>query len=368
MAVAGTALVAWDIVVIVVYFALVLGFGIWSSMRNRGTVSGYFLAGRSMHFIPVGASLFASNIGSGHFIGLAGSGASSGIGIAVFELNALFVLLLLAWYFAPVYIASGIFTMPEYLQKRFGGQRIRIYLAVLALLLSIFTKVAADLYAGAVFIEQALGWNLYAAICLLLAISALFTISGGLTAVIWTDFIQTIIMIIGATILMVMSINEVGGSYDAISLLFMKAKPSVYNATYARCALPPDNSMHFFRSHDDGNYPWPGVVFGLTVSSVWYWCTDQVIVQRTLAAKNLTHAKAGCIMAGYLKILPMWLLVIPGMISRILYPDEVGCADPEVCNAVCGIETGCTNLAYPKLVSGVPGNKRSNIRSFKHVT
>ena len=186
----GTSLHYADIIVIVCYFAAVLLMGLWSSCRNRGSVGGYFLAGRNMHWIPVGASLFASNIGSGHFIGLAGSGAASGIGIAVFELNAIFVLMILGWVFVPVYIASGVFTMPEYLRKRFGGQRIRIYLSVLALLLYIFTKISADLYAGAVFINQSLHWDLYGSVLLLLAVAALFTIAGGLTAVIWTDFIQ----------------------------------------------------------------------------------------------------------------------------------------------------------------------------------
>ncbi|KAL1428635.1 hypothetical protein MTO96_002988 [Rhipicephalus appendiculatus] len=153
---------SWDIVVIVAYFVGVIAVGVWSSWRSsRASMSGYFLASRSMHWIPVGASLFASNIGSGHFVGLAGSGAATGIGIAGFELNAVFILMILGWFFVPVYVASGVYTMPEYLRKRFGGQRIRVYLSVLALLLSIFTKISADLFAGAIFIKQALDWNLY---------------------------------------------------------------------------------------------------------------------------------------------------------------------------------------------------------------
>uniref|UniRef100_A0A0P4W6S9 Sodium/solute symporter n=1 Tax=Scylla olivacea TaxID=85551 RepID=A0A0P4W6S9_SCYOL len=132
-----------DITVVVVYFLFVLAVGLYSSWRSkRSTMSGYFLASRNMHFIPVGASLFASNIGSGHFIGLAGSGAASGIGIGAFELNAIFVLMILGWLFVPVYMSSGVYTMPEYLRERFGGQRIRVYLSCLALLLSIFTKIS----------------------------------------------------------------------------------------------------------------------------------------------------------------------------------------------------------------------------------
>ncbi|KAK7091957.1 sodium/glucose cotransporter 2-like [Littorina saxatilis] len=166
-----------DILVIIAYFIAVISVGIISSCRNRGSIGGYFLAGRSMHWVPVGASLFASNIGSGHFVGLAGSGAASGIGIAVFELNAIFILMILGWLFVPVYVAAGVFTMPEYLRKRFGGQRIRIYLSVLALLLYVFTKISADLYSGAIFLTQALPeLNLYVAVIILLAVAAIFTI------------------------------------------------------------------------------------------------------------------------------------------------------------------------------------------------
>ncbi|XP_069135421.1 sodium/glucose cotransporter 4-like [Argopecten irradians] len=354
-----TALEWGDILVVVGYFVAVIGVGIASSCRNRGSVSGYFLAGRTMNWIPVGASLFASNIGSGHFVGLAGSGAAGGIGIAVFELNAIFILMMLGWLFVPVYVASGVFTMPEYLQKRFGGQRIRIYLSVLALILYVFTKISADLFSGALFITQTFkGFNLYLAVIILLAIAALFTITGGLTAVIWTDFAQVVIMIIGAFILMIMSFIEVGG-YEQLIKKYFDAWPNttrlnyanIYNNySYAKCGIPPDNAMHLMRSADDGSLPWPGIMFGLTISSIWYWCSDQVIVQRALAAKNLSHAKAGTILAGYLKFLPLWLLVFPGMVARILFPNEVGCADPDVCMQVCGSRAGCTNIAFPRLV------------------
>ncbi|KAH3794758.1 hypothetical protein DPMN_148296 [Dreissena polymorpha] len=141
--VAGTYLHVSDIVVIIVYFLLVLFVGLWSSRKNSGSAGGYFLAGRNMNWIPVGASLFASNIGSRHFVGMVGSGASTGIAIYLYELNAMYVLMILAYIFLPVYIASGVFTMPEYLKLRFGGNRIQIYLAVLALLVYIFTKISA---------------------------------------------------------------------------------------------------------------------------------------------------------------------------------------------------------------------------------
>uniref|UniRef100_A0A3B5LTR7 Sodium/mannose cotransporter SLC5A10 n=1 Tax=Xiphophorus couchianus TaxID=32473 RepID=A0A3B5LTR7_9TELE len=191
-----------DIIVIATYFLLNLAVGIWSSCRvSRNTLSGYFLAGRDMAWWPIGSSLFASSEGSGLFIGLAGTGAAGGIAVAGFEWNATYVLLALAWIFVPVYISSGIVTMPEYLGRRFGGERIRTYLAVLSLLLSVFTKISTDLYSGALFVQVCLGWNLYLSTVLMLVVTALYTIAGGLAAVIYTDTLQTFIMIIGAIIL-----------------------------------------------------------------------------------------------------------------------------------------------------------------------
>ncbi|XP_046783892.1 sodium/glucose cotransporter 5 isoform X8 [Gallus gallus] len=193
-----------DLVVIVTYFSLNLAVGIWSSCRvNRNTVSGYFLAGRDMAWWPIGASLFASSEGSGLFIGLAGTGAAGGIAVTGFEWNATYALLALAWVFVPVYISSGIVTMPEYLQRRFGGERIRMYLSGLSLLLSIFTKISTDLYSGALFVQVCLGWNLYLSTVLMLLVTGLYTIAGGLVAVIYTDALQTLIMVLGAIVLAV---------------------------------------------------------------------------------------------------------------------------------------------------------------------
>ncbi|XP_061406830.1 sodium/mannose cotransporter SLC5A10-like [Lethenteron reissneri] len=175
----GASFSTADIVVIAAYFALNVLVGVWSSCRvSRNTLQGYFLAGRDMAWWPIGASLFASSEGSGLFIGLAGTGAASGIAVAGFEWNATYVLLALAWVFVPVYISAEIVTMPEYLQKRFGGERIRMYLSALSLLLSVFTKISTDLYSGALFIHVCLGWNLYLSTVLMLVVTALYTIAG----------------------------------------------------------------------------------------------------------------------------------------------------------------------------------------------
>ncbi|XP_053898981.1 sodium/mannose cotransporter SLC5A10 isoform X5 [Malaclemys terrapin pileata] len=311
-----------DILVIVAYFALNVAVGIWSSCRvNRNTLSGYFLAGRSMAWWPIGASLFASSEGSGLFIGLAGTGAAGGIAVAGFEWNATYVLLALAWVFVPVYISSGIVTMPEYLQRRFGGERIRMYLSALSLLLSVFTKISTDLYSGALFVQVCLGWNLYLSTVLMLVVTALYTIA---------------------------AFSKIGG-YQNLAEAYLKAVPAkiIPNTT---CHLPRADAMHLFRDPVSGDLPWTGMTFGLSVLATWYWCTDQVIVQRSLSAKNLSHAKAGSILASYLKMLPLGVIIMPGMISRVLYPDAVSCVDPDECVRVCGSEVGCSNIAYPKLV------------------
>ncbi|XP_077016534.1 solute carrier family 5 member 4-like isoform X2 [Tamandua tetradactyla] len=293
---------------------------------NRGTVGGFFLAGRDVAWWPMGASLFASNIGSGHFVGLAGTGAASGIATAAFEWNALLLLLVLGWFFVPIYIKAGMMTMPEYLKKRFGGKRLQIYLSVLSLFICVALRISSDIFSGAIFIKLALGLDLYLAIFILLAITAIYTIT---------------------------AFAEVGG-YESFTEKYMKAIPTVVegdNLTISpRCYTPQADSFHIFRDAVTGDIPWPGTIFGMTIVAVWYWCTDQVIVQRCLSGKNMSHVKAACIMCGYLKLLPMFLMVMPGMVSRILYTDKVACVVPSECMKYCGTEVSCSNYAYPTLV------------------
>ncbi|XP_078095996.1 sodium/myo-inositol cotransporter 2-like [Mustelus asterias] len=338
-----------DIVVLVVYLIFVLAVGLWSMYRtNRNTVQGYFLAGRDMVWWPIGASLFASNVGSGHFIGLAGTGAASGIAVSAYEFNGMIILILLAWFFLPIYIAAEVTTMPEYLLKRFGGQRIRLFIAILYLFIYIFTKISVDIYAGAVFIKQALHWDLYIAVTGLLVITTLYTVGGGLAAVIYTDALQTVIMLIGALILMAYAFIEVEG-YSGLQELYLHAIPSVRDLN-TTCGLPRNDAFHIFRNPVNSDFPWPGVLIGMTIPSIWYWCTDQVIVQRSLSAKTLLHAKGGSLFAAYLKVLPVFIMVLPGMISRVLFTDEVACADADTCHRICGNQVGCSDIAYPKLV------------------
>uniref|UniRef100_A0AAY5K8W4 Sodium/myo-inositol cotransporter n=1 Tax=Esox lucius TaxID=8010 RepID=A0AAY5K8W4_ESOLU len=337
-----------DIAVVALYFVMVLSIGFFAMWKaNRSTVNGYFLAGRSMTWMVIGASLFVSNIGSEHFIGLAGSGAASGFAVGAWEFNAILLLQLLGWVFIPVYIHSGVYTMPEYLCKRFGGNRLKVYFAALSVLLYIFTKISVDLYAGALFIQESLGWNLYLSIILLITLTALLTVTGGLVAVMYTDTLQAVLV-------------KVGG-LEGVRNKYMLAVPNVTailasgNFTYSpSCRIDPKpDSLRILRGPLDEDIPWPGFLLGQTPASIWYWCADQVIVQRVLAAKNIAHAKGSTLMAGVLKVLPMFIIVIPGMISRILFADEIACIGPEHCLAVCGSKAGCSNIAYPRLVMAV---------------
>ncbi|KAM3585477.1 uncharacterized protein V6R79_018449 [Siganus canaliculatus] len=361
---AVSAMEVADIAVVAVYFILVLIIGFLAMWKaNRSTVSGYFLAGRSMNWAAVGASLFVSNIGSEHFIGLAGSGAASGLSVAAWELNALLLLQLLGWVFIPVYIQAGVFTMPEYLSKRYGGRRLKVYFAALSLVLYIFTKLSVDLYAGALFIQESLGWNLYLSIILLITMTALLTVTGGLVAVIYTDTVQAILMISGALCLTGISLVKVGG-LEGMRTKYMQASPNItaillsspnltYHASCYQQLNPKPDALKILRGPKDPDLPWPGFLLGQTPASIWYWCADQVIVQRVLAAKNIGHAKGSTLTAGFLKILPMFIIVIPGMISRILFADELACISPQHCKEVCGSEVGCSNVAYPRLVMSV---------------
>ncbi|XP_060075976.1 sodium/mannose cotransporter SLC5A10-like [Ylistrum balloti] len=338
-----------DILVLAVYFTAVLAIGLWSMRRsNRGSVKSYFLAGHSMPWIAVGASLFSSNIGSEHFVGLAGSAASSGIANITFEWMSTFPILLLGWYFLPVYISAGVYTLPEYMEKRLGGNKIRIYLSCLSLLLAIVTKLAVSMFAGSLFLQMATGWNMYVSVIILLAVTGFYTILGGLTAVMFTDTFQTAVMTVGAFLLMGVGMYKIG-SLENLERRYMNSSATI-QLVNSTCGLPRQDAFHVFLDPAGSVQPWPGLIISASLICLAYWCCDQIIVQRSLAAKNIEHAKGGSVVAASLKILPLFLMVIPGLISRVLFPDEVACADPEECMRICENPVGCSNIAYPKMV------------------
>ncbi|CAF3775401.1 unnamed protein product [Adineta steineri] len=354
-----------DVTALVIYFILLIGAGFYSMFKyNRSTVKGYFLANRQMPWLCIGASLFASNIGAEHFIGLASSGAAKGISVGAFEINSIAIIQLLGWVFLPVFIATGVSTLPEYMSRRFGGQRIRIYIACLYLLLYILTKISVNIYAASLFINYAFHWNIYLSVLFVLFLTAICTVSGGLASVMYTDTLQAVIMILGGFVLMVLSYKEIGGISE-FHRRYINAMPSVViddqvgnmtsiwsnqTSVLNTCGKPTDKSFQLLRGISDPDMPWLGFLLGHTPNTIWYWCSDQMMVQRVLAAKTISHARGGTLLAGYLKILPLFMIIIPGMISRALYPDTVACNQPSVCESICHSKRSCTNIAYPTLI------------------
>ena len=292
-----------DYVVLVIYFGVVFAIGGYFFTRAKTSTS-YFLADRSVGWAAVGASLFATNISSEHFIGLAGSGASSGLAVGHFEWLAVLMTMTLAWVFVPFYLRSGVYTMPEFLERRYGAA-CRWYLTTVSVLAYIFTKISVSLYAGAVLLRAVVGWDFYTSAIVMVVATGVYTIFGGLAAVIYTETLQAVVLLVGAITLTVIGLVEVGGM-DGL-----------------RAALPPD-FFHMIKPMSDPAFPWTGIFFGAPILGIWYWCTDQVIVQRVLGAKNEGHARGGALFCGLLKILPVFVLVLPGLIARALYPEIQG--------------------------------------------
>ncbi len=312
---ANTArLVTIDYVVLALYFIIIFAIGYYFARKERNTTD-YFLAGRDVAWWAIGASLFSSNIGSEHFIGLAGTGAASGMAVGHFEWLASIMVLILGWVFAPFYLRSNVYTMPEFLERRYNGA-CRTYLAGVSLIAYIFTKIAVAVFAGAIVLKAVLGWGMVESSIALVIATGIYTVAGGLAAVIYTEVIQTVILVAGALALMFIGLDKVGG-WSGL-----------------QAAVPPD-FFHMMKPPTDKEFPWTGIFFGAPILGVWYWCTDQVIVQRVLSAKDIGNAKAGTIVAGFLKILPVFMLIVPGMIARALYPAEMA-AD--------------SNSAFPTLV------------------
>jgi solute:Na+ symporter, SSS family len=296
-----------DLVVIAGYFLILLGISVWAARREKNVSADYFLASRDVAWFAVGASLFASNIGSEHLVGLAGSGAASGLAVGQFEWLACLILLLLGWLFVPYYLKSGVYTMPEFLERRYNSAS-RTYFTWVSVIGYVLTKISVTLYAGGVVIRAVTGWNFYTAAIVLIVVTGLYTIFGGLRAVVYTEVLQAIVLILGSITLMAIGLSRVGG----ISGLEAKVPAGFF-------------SMWKPVNHPD--FPWTGIVFGAPILGIWYWCTDQHIVQRVLAAKNIKEARTGTIFAGYLKILPVFIFVLPGVVAAALFADVHNNAD-----------------------------------------
>jgi SSS family solute:Na+ symporter len=309
-----------DLAIILSYFVVIFGIGFYFSRKER-TSEDYFLASRNIGWFAIGASLFVSNISTEHFIGLAGSGATSGLAPGHYEWLAELILLLLGWVFDPFYLRSNVFTMPEFLERRFS-RSCATYLATVSVIAYIFTKISVHLYAAAIVLERVVGWRPMTAAIILVIATGIYTIAGGLAAVIYTDLVQTLILLAGAFALTFIGLEKVGGFAGL------------------RAAVPADY-FHMIKPRSDSSYPWTGIFFGAPILGIWYWCTDQVIVQRVLSAKDEGHAKAGTIFAGFLKVLPVFLLVLPGLIAFALYPSLFHVVNGSVTNG---------DIAYPEMV------------------
>src|SRR5213083_3022752 len=314
------ALTGVDIAVIAVYFVVIFAIGFYFARKER-TSTDYFLASRNVGWFAIGASLFVSNISTEHFIGLAGSGATSGLAVGHFEWLACLILLILGWVFVPFYLRSNVFTMPEFLERRFS-RSCAVYLAGVSILAYIFTKISVHLYAAGIVLESVVGWNPLTAALILVIATGVYTVAGGLAAVIYTDLVQTLILIAGAVILTVIGLDRTGG--------FAGLRAAV-----------PQSYFHMIKPLGDPDFPWTGIFFGAPILGIWYWCTDQVIVQRVLSARDEGHARAGTIFAGFLKILPVFILVLPGLIAFALYRDAFTIENGRVVNG---------DIAYPMLV------------------
>ena len=288
---------ALDWVVIGLYFAILACVAIWVITRKQNNTADYFLAGRNLGWFVVGASIFASNIGSEHVVGLAGSGAGGKFPLVIYELHA-WLVITLGWVFLPFYLRSGVFTMPEFLEKRFNSST-RWFLSIFSLLAYVMTKVSVTVYAGGIVISTLLGIDFWTGALVTVVLTGAYTILGGMRAVAYTEAIQTVILVVGAATLTFVGLNAAGG--------WSNVKASL-----------PEGYMNMWRPNSDENFPWLPLVITSSIVGMWYWCTDQYIVQRVLAAKNIKEGRRGTIFGGLLKLLPVFLFLIPGVIALAL--------------------------------------------------
>lgn len=299
-----------DIGIILVYFGIILWIAKWAagSKSESGASVDYFLAGKSQGWLVVGASLFASNIGSEIILGVSGAGARGNMPMANFEILASLVLILLGWVFVPFYLRTGVYTMPEFLEKRYS-KACRNYLSIVSILAYVITKISLIIFAGALVFET-IGIPFWTGAIITVIATGFYTVLGGLKAVIYTDMVQALILLLGTLAVTFFGLYQLGGWNEMVDTLTVAAQGS---------GNPPvDSFFNLWRPMSDTEYPWTGMLFGAPILGVWYWCTDQYIVQRTLSAKDVSNARKGALFAGYLKLLPVFIFFIPGVIAYAL--------------------------------------------------
>ncbi|MCD7901309.1 MAG: sodium:solute symporter [Bacteroides sp.] len=340
-----------DWVVIGVFCCALIGIIVWVVKQKQNNSADYFLGGRDATWIAIGASIFASNIGSEHLIGLAGAGASSGMAMAHWEIQG-WMILILGWVFVPFYSRSMVYTMPEFLERRYNPQS-RTILSIISLVSYVLTKVAVTVYAGGLVFQQVFGieelWGIdffwIAAIGLVL-ITALYTIFGGMKSVLYTSVLQTPILLLGSLIILVLGLKELGGWEKMMEI----AGAHTVNEF-------GDSMTNLIRSNSDPNFPWLGALIGSAIIGFWYWCTDQFIVQRVLSGKNQKEARRGTIFGAYLKLLPVFLFLIPGMIAFALHQQSLGDGGflPMLANGAPNADAAFPTLVAKLLPAGVKG-------------
>ncbi len=289
--------VALDWVILGLYFAVLFGIAWWVLLQKQNTASDYFLAGRHVGWFVIGASIFASNIGSEHVVGLAGTAAKSGLVMGHYELHS-WLVLMLGWVFVPFYMRSFVYTMPEFLERRYNATS-RWFLSLISLISYILTKVSVTVYAGAVVFQVLMGIDFWTGALIIVIITGIYTVAGGLRAVVYTESMQAIVLILGSVTVTVFGLIKIGG-WGPLT--------QIAGAGHFNMFLPAS----------DPEFPWTGMVFAPPIIGLWYWCTDQYIVQRTLAARDETQARRGTILAAYFKILPLFIFMIPGIIAYAL--------------------------------------------------
>ncbi|MEM7367197.1 MAG: sodium:solute symporter [Bacteroidota bacterium] len=293
-----TAFDIYDWVVVGLYFAVLFAVAIWVIRQKQSNTEDYFLAGRNMGWFVVGASIFASNIGSEHVVGLAGTGASDKMPLLIYELHA-WLVLMLGWVFLPFYARAGVFTMPEFLEKRFD-ERSRWFLSVFSLIAYVLTKVSVTVYAGGIVISTLLGIEFWTGALATVVLTGVYTVLGGMRAVVYTEAIQAIVLVIGAGLLTILGLNAVGGWGELTQTI-----ESTVSVDY----------FSMWRPASDPDYPWPSLLITSSIVGLWYWCTDQYIVQRVLTAKNIKEGRRGTIFGGFMKLLPVFIFLVPGVIA-----------------------------------------------------
>ncbi len=303
---------AWqDTLTLSLFFAGLVAIVIYVIRLKEETSSDYFLAGRDATWLAIGASIFASNIGSEHVVGLAGAGASTGMAMAHWEMHG-YLILLLGWVFVPFYSRSMVYTMPEFLERRFSPGA-RSFLSIISLVSYVLTKVAVTVYAGGVVFKQVLGIDQFMGIDFfwigavgLVIITGIYTVVGGMKSVLYTSLLQTPVLLLGSILILIIGLIKVGGWHELLSIAGAQTTPW------------GDSMLSLIRSPQDDTFPWTGVLFASPIIGFWYWCTDQYIVQRVLSGRNQRESRRGTIFGAYLKLTPVFIFLIPGLIAFAL--------------------------------------------------